>query len=157
MFLTGTQLASIQRAILGAFTRDELKRALRIGMDVSFDDYAPDKGFSDQVWALIEWAVRQDRVKELVRCAHENNPSNRELSALWRDVQRWDEIGQAPTSGQIPASGQNNASVSGSGAIAQQGGTAAGAGGIAIGGNFTGNIIIGGSPSDADPAHGKES
>ena len=158
MPLTGTQLNRIHHAVLGAYTRDELKRALRIGMDVAFDEYAPDKGFADQVWALLEWADRQDRINELVRCVHDGNKTNVELAALWRDTQTWDRMQQAPATaaGGAAAAGQNVATVSGSGAIAQ-GGTAAGAGGIAIGGNFTGNIILGGSmPGDASASDDKK-
>jgi hypothetical protein len=158
MPLTGSQLNRIHHAVLGAYTRDELKRTLRIGMDVSFDEYAPDKGFADQVWALLEWADRQNRVNELVRCAHDGNKTNVDLAALWRDAQTWDWTQQAPetAAGGATTSGQNVATVSGSGAIAQ-GGTAAGAGGIAIGGNFTGKIILGGSmPGDAGSSDDKK-
>jgi hypothetical protein len=155
MPLTGSQLNRIHHAVLGAYTRDELKRTLRICMDASFDEYAPEKGFADQVWALLEWAVRQDRVKDLVRCAHEHNATNLELDALWRDAQAWDWTRQAPrdVDSSAAAPGHDTATVTGSGASAVQGGVAAGAGGIAIGGNFTGTIIIGGTPpSDAGPA-----
>lgn len=152
MPVAGSQLDRIHRTILAAFTRDELRRALRVCMGLSFDDYAPDKGFADQMWALMEWAARQDRVKELVRCAHEHNVTNIELAALWREAQSWDWTRQEsePVAGTATVPGHNTATVTGSGAFAQQGGTAAGAGGIAIGGDFTGNIIIGGSsPSEA--------
>jgi hypothetical protein len=155
MPFTGSQLASVHRGILGAYTRDELQRALRIGMDVSFDQYVPDKAFGDQVWALVEWAGRQDRVQELVRCAHEHNPSNKELAALWQDVQRWDQTPQESTLplGSAPAPGHNQATVLGSGAIAQgPGAVAAGAGGIAVGGSVQGGISIG-SPAKSDDPH----
>jgi len=157
MPLTGSQLSRIHHAVLAAYTRDELKRTLRICMDVSFDEYAPDKGFADQVWALLEWAGRQDRVNDLVRCVHDNNKTNAELAALWRDAQTWDwtQLASETAVDHATTAGDNVATVAGSGAIAQ-GGTAAGAGGIAIGGNFTGNITIGGSaPSDASTSDDK--
>ncbi|MFN8465487.1 MAG: effector-associated domain EAD1-containing protein [Caldilineaceae bacterium] len=149
MPLSGSQLDQIHRAIVTAYTRDELRRVVRVCMDLSYDDYAPDKGFADQLWALIEWAVRQDRVKDLIRCAHESNDSNIELGVLWQDAQTWDWTRQVsePASSASTAPGHNTATLTGSGAIAQ-GGIAAGAGGIAIGGNFIGNINIGGDPSN---------
>jgi formylglycine-generating enzyme required for sulfatase activity len=90
MPLAGSQLNRIHSTIIAASNRDELKYAVRTCMDLSFDDYAPDKGFAVQLWELIEWAARHDRLKDLVRCAHENNAGNVELAALWNEAQTWD-------------------------------------------------------------------
>ena len=87
MSLSGSQLDQIHRAILAAYTRDELRRAVKVGMDVDFDAIAPERGFSDQLWTFIDWANRQERALELVQCAWEHNQGNSELAALWQEAQ----------------------------------------------------------------------
>lgn len=88
MPLTGPQLHQIHQAILAAYTRDELRRVLKVGMDVDFDAVVPEKAFGEQVFALVEWADRQGMAAELVRCAWENNQRNATLTSLWSEVQQ---------------------------------------------------------------------
>jgi formylglycine-generating enzyme required for sulfatase activity len=154
MTLTGSQLDRIHGTIKNAYNRSEMRRVLRVCMDLSFDEHAPDAGFDEQLWALIEWTGRRGRLKELVDCARKNNATNVQLAALGDEAQTWDWTFPSVTpAGGIAAASTGN-TVSGSGAIAQGGGVAAGAGGVAVGGSVFGNIIIGGeSPKSLDLAN----
>ncbi|HJZ53308.1 MAG TPA: effector-associated domain EAD1-containing protein, partial [Gemmataceae bacterium] len=55
-------------AICEAFTIDELSRLLRLRMGVDFDDIRPHPSTREEaVFALVEWARRENRVPELLR------------------------------------------------------------------------------------------
>jgi hypothetical protein len=49
MALTASQLDQLHRTLLDAFTRDDLRRLLRLRMEVDFDHVAAEKGQQDQV------------------------------------------------------------------------------------------------------------
>lgn len=89
MSLAGAQIGRIQDAILAAFERDELERALLVGMDVHFDQVVAPDNFAAQVFELVRWADRQERTLELIRCAHEANPRKALLTSLYADAQDW--------------------------------------------------------------------
>lgn len=92
MALSGSQIGRIHGTICTAYSRSELRRAVKICMDVDFDAITPDSTFEDQVFHLVRWADTQGRTPEFVRCAWENNPSNAELQALLAEVQGWEIV-----------------------------------------------------------------
>ena len=90
MPLTRPHLASFHEVLLAAYSRDEFRRVVATCLDVDFDAVAPEKGFSNQLWAFVTWANQQDKALELVKCAWENNPTNIDLDKLWQAAQGWD-------------------------------------------------------------------
>jgi tetratricopeptide (TPR) repeat protein len=89
MPLTGTQLSQIHDMILPAYDRDGFRQAVRKCMDGDFDAHAPNAGFSDQLWAFLTWANRQDRALEALQCACTHNQGNTALAALWQAAKDW--------------------------------------------------------------------
>jgi len=91
MTLTGAQLSRIHKAILDAYDRDELRQMILTCMNENFSRHvSPEKRFSAQVFEFVEWANRQGRVLELLRCAAEGNERNAGLQALWVEAHTWD-------------------------------------------------------------------
>jgi serine/threonine-protein kinase len=90
MRLTGKQFAQLQMVILASFTRDELRRLLKVDLDMSFESITGDKGFEAQVFDLLLWLERQGRMLEFVECAHTANQANQELATVCTAVRAWD-------------------------------------------------------------------
>lgn len=82
MKLTGEQVKLLQDALLEAYDRNSLRRIMRIGMDADFDDIVPDGAYIDQVYAVIEWAEKQARLPDLIRCVCAENPDNAQLQKV---------------------------------------------------------------------------
>jgi formylglycine-generating enzyme required for sulfatase activity len=80
MHLTGRQLARLQTAIVAAFTRDELRQLLKVGLEISLEAITADKGLDAQVFDVLLWLERQDRLPEFAAAALIANPANRELA-----------------------------------------------------------------------------
>ncbi len=93
MSLTGPQLQQIHAAIVGAYSnsREAFKFAVKTCLDVDFDAYALEGGFSDQVSSFLLWANEHGKAWHVLRCAWENNQGNDRLAALWREAQSWKE------------------------------------------------------------------
>lgn len=101
----GALLARLAEAIQGAYDRDELRRALRLGMNETLDALVADRSFQHQVFELIEWAERRGRLEELVACLHARNQGNKLLAAVYGDVVK----PQAPPSAPLPNAGASAA------------------------------------------------
>jgi len=84
---TASFLDRLHGALLAAFSRDDLRQLVALCLDADFDHIAAEKGFSDQVFEFVQWAVRRDRIEDLVVCAQEARPSDTELAALRRELQ----------------------------------------------------------------------
>lgn len=85
MSLTGSQLHRLAEAIRHGYTRDELRRLVRICLDEDFDALVADKPYATQVFELVEWANRRGAALDLLRCARENNPGNGGLQKVWAE------------------------------------------------------------------------
>jgi hypothetical protein len=96
MPLTGSQIGRIQNALLAAFDRNELRRVLRVCLEVSLDAVTSDKlSYRALVFELVEWADRAGRVLELLNCAHEDVPDNAILATVYAAAQGWAAEGSA--------------------------------------------------------------
>jgi hypothetical protein len=82
MALTGKQFKQIQDALLSGYNGSSLRQMVRFGMDESLDEIAPNTNLRDRIFDLIEWAIRADRVQELVQAAYEHNSTNSMLKTL---------------------------------------------------------------------------
>ena len=82
----GADLNRLTKAVTDAYTRDELRRALRVGMEQDFDVLVADRAFGHQVFELVQWADRQGRLEALVTCVHENNHGNKALAVLYEEI-----------------------------------------------------------------------
>lgn len=69
--------------LVDAFTVDELALLLRMQLNVTFDDIRPYQSTREQaVFALVEWARRENRTGELLRAATVERPNRPEFAAL---------------------------------------------------------------------------
>jgi tetratricopeptide (TPR) repeat protein len=87
MAYTGAQVNRITQTILTAYTRDELRSAVRTGLDWDFDALVADKAFEVQVGELVRWADRDYRALDLVRCLAGQKPGNAALQALAKEME----------------------------------------------------------------------
>jgi hypothetical protein len=67
-------LGQQQAAILRAYNREELRQVLRFCMNEDLDTLAADRGFADQVFAVLTWSVRSGRHAELLACLRRARP-----------------------------------------------------------------------------------
>jgi hypothetical protein len=85
MALTGPEVQTLHKAIIAAFSADELARLVRFNLNVHIADIAPSTGTrSDVVVALSEWADRRGRAIDLVRAAANDRPLIEEFRRLLR-------------------------------------------------------------------------
>ena len=97
MSLTGRQIRLIRDAILAAFQPGELREIIRIGMDERFETIVPTANpFRTQVFELVEWADRNGRVVELLKCVSDDRPRNAALAKLYAEVQTWEATTPPP-------------------------------------------------------------
>lgn len=80
-------LDRLHKALLSAFSRDDLRQLATLCLDADFDAVVAENGFDAQVFEFVQWARRRDRIEELVVCAQEARPRNRDLAALRREIQ----------------------------------------------------------------------
>jgi formylglycine-generating enzyme required for sulfatase activity len=81
MRLTGRQFSHLHAGIVAAFTRDELRRVLKVELETDLELITGDKGFEAQVFDLLLWLERQGRMLEFVERARAANPGNEALAA----------------------------------------------------------------------------
>jgi serine/threonine-protein kinase len=81
MDVSAQQLAELHAALLTAFDRDELRRLLTVHLDVDLEEVTGDKGLAAQVFDLLQWLLRRNRLLEFAAAAHAANPSHPRLSA----------------------------------------------------------------------------
>jgi formylglycine-generating enzyme required for sulfatase activity len=87
MQLPGQFLIQIQQAVLGAFSRDELRRLLKAELDLDLDHVVADRDLGAQVFDLLIWLQRRGRMNEFLACALRANPTNPALAALDPKIQ----------------------------------------------------------------------
>ena len=92
MHLTGKQLSRLQTATVAAFTRDELRQLLKVGLEISLEAVTSDKGLDAQMFDLLLWLERHARLPEFAAAALAADPTNRELAqayaAIWTAAQK---------------------------------------------------------------------
>lgn len=88
--LTGQQFGAFHRALLNAFSLDELRMMVRIELGENLDTIASTGSLSAITEALISWAERTGRLAALVQGASKTRPGNRELQAF---IASWQNTG----------------------------------------------------------------
>lgn len=131
--LSGSQLAALQTALLAAYPqRSALAQMLRFQLDVSLNQIAGNDNLQTVVYAVLEWAVSAGRTAELFAAARTGNPGNPALQALPAELLRLAaSVTPAPTRGG-PTVADTHAPAP----------VASASGGVSIGGNVSGSIII---------------
>jgi hypothetical protein len=74
---------------MDAFTRNTLRMMLSVKLSVSMDDITASGTFDEQLFDIIGWFQRADRVQELIAGAHLTIPSNKALEALCNSSEAW--------------------------------------------------------------------
>lgn len=81
MHLPGQDFARLQAAVVAAFTCDELRRLLKVKLDTNLETITSDKGFEAQVFDVLLWIERHERLPAFAASALAANPTNEELAA----------------------------------------------------------------------------
>jgi formylglycine-generating enzyme required for sulfatase activity len=87
--LTGQQIQQVHSAFLDAFTPESLRMMVRVHLDESLFNIAGGATFSDQVFALIEWAETTGSIPRLLTGAVKSISGNELLQVLWSNSQSW--------------------------------------------------------------------
>lgn len=105
MQLTGTQISTLQDALLASFySESELAQMVRMQLDQNLAGIAGGGNLRDTVFGLIGWAERTGNLKKLVEGSHSHNPGNPKLK-LWLDT-HGDALDAKPTLDSAGASPQ---------------------------------------------------
>lgn len=90
LFLSTGQLSQIHEVLLEAYDHNEIRRlalkCMSIDLDITVHSKQP---FTDQVYEFVQWAFRQGRLMELLRCVAEDRSLNPAVQALWAEAQGW--------------------------------------------------------------------
>ncbi len=81
MHLPGQDFARLQAAVVAALTRDDLRRLLKVELDTSLEAITSDKGFEAQVFDVLLWMERHERLLAFAAGALVANSTNEELAA----------------------------------------------------------------------------
>jgi hypothetical protein len=78
--LTGKQYEELLTALLSAFEDfKSLEQMVRFGLDQNLSEITGETQRKNAIFKLIDWAIAQGRLKELVVVAHERVPGNPQL------------------------------------------------------------------------------
>jgi len=77
--LTGEQFGRLQRALLESFSENGLRILTRIELEIAYDAIVGHGDLTFQIFSLISWAERNDRIVDLIRGARSQNPGNQRL------------------------------------------------------------------------------
>ena len=87
MEISPTQRQQLSRALLAAFpSYDELNMMVSFGLDTNLETIAPRDEMSVVVLRLVDWAVANGQLEELLMTASRLNPSSAALAAIVRQV-----------------------------------------------------------------------
>ena len=85
--LTSQERQKLRDAILSAYpTKNKLKMMVSFGLEENLDSIVGGENMSEVVFNLIEWAIEQGRLKELVEAARQNNSGNIKLQNISKDM-----------------------------------------------------------------------
>ena len=84
--LTETQSSHLHDILMHVFTRDELEKMVRVHLNESLAQITARNKLSSAVHDLIAWAVREQRVADLLNGTLQENPRNPRLKELLRSV-----------------------------------------------------------------------
>ena len=79
MASVGDKLDALHGALVDAFTPEDLERLASFRLSVRLDEIAKPGNLSDTVFALLDWAIRYGRLKDLLDGALLENPDNPSL------------------------------------------------------------------------------
>src|SRR5512134_2354625 len=93
--LNGDQIGRLQRAILDAFSRDEIQQLALVHLDRDFSHAAPNATLDAAVLQLIQQAEREGWTMDLLRAVAAGRPLRKDLQLLVADLMRAVEAGDA--------------------------------------------------------------
>ncbi len=100
MALNGRQIAQICDALVEAFTKDTLRRLVRIELDRTLEAIADGENLSVVVFNLVTWAEKQGRIEDLIQAAHRQNGGHPQIRQLFADSRAWPAASPATTGAQ---------------------------------------------------------
>ena len=83
MALSGQDFLKIQTALLAGYKLFELRMMVRHGLNENLENITLGNTLSEKIFDLIDWAVRTDRLSDLITSAHQCNPGNSALKQLY--------------------------------------------------------------------------
>ena len=90
MELSGEHVKRIHAALLSGYDLPTLRMMVRYELNETLSEIVPTQGtLSEIVLDLIQWAEKQDRVRQLLIAAHDYQPSNAKLEETCRNFLLW--------------------------------------------------------------------
>src|SRR5438094_205551 len=90
--LTGAESQQLHKALLSAFTYEDLRQMLDFGLNVQLEAVGGGSNLNEIVFNLIKWAEAQGRTEDLIYAARNANPSNSDLRKFYEDYMQLKEI-----------------------------------------------------------------
>ena len=82
MLLVGSLLERTHAVVVAAFSRDELRQFVHMGLGEDFEVITPDANLGVQVFELLLWVNRRNREQELLELLAAARPNDEQLAAL---------------------------------------------------------------------------
>jgi len=76
------ELAEINEVLLDAFSKDELQRLVKFGLHEDLSQISESSNLKTQVYQLTTWALRNNRLEDLLNYAKVENPDHEGLKKL---------------------------------------------------------------------------
>lgn len=86
VILTRTQEKALFEALSKAFSLEELDQMLYFKLEVSLEQISTGTSGTAVVFKLVQWLTRHGRVAEFIRIAYEQNPTNRKLHEVAKEI-----------------------------------------------------------------------
>lgn len=84
--LNGAQRRLLEQAIVAAFTRTSLDKALQHNDWQPLENFLEPGPWADQVFELVKWTLMQGRTDKLVTILQTENPDNPKIRTLYSDL-----------------------------------------------------------------------
>lgn len=80
--LSGQQVAALSDALVQSFSYAELSQLVRINLEENLEAIAGSGKLAEDIFALVEWAQRHDRLHDLLTAAQEKRPTDTTFATL---------------------------------------------------------------------------
>lgn len=89
--LSRQQFVQLEHALYGSFNRDELRMLVRIALGQDLDAVSKDGDLSLQVFDVITWAEKRNKVQDLIAAACDLRPDNLQFQQLQNGSGEWQQ------------------------------------------------------------------
>lgn len=103
MGITGGEYRQLVQGLVNAFpTWSAMTAMVQYQLDQNLESITPNAGLNAVAFALVQWAVAQNRLEDLVRGARAENPGNPDLQLIEVEIERAVPPGKGDLSSLVP-------------------------------------------------------